>query len=83
MKIKDIKTPGELYSEMMGATTPLERDHHGSDLYIKVTSATMRIVDRYKFSSQVSSFRDQTDPHCALWYDIPFAYLPYWEGQRD
>lgn len=83
MTTKDIKTPGELYNTMLNATTPAERDHHVSDLYIKVTPATMRIIDRYEFSSQVSSFRDQTDPLRALWYDIPFAYLPYWQGRRD
>lgn len=83
MTTKDIKTPGELYDAMLNATTPAERDHHGSDLYIKATPVTMRIVDRYVFSSQVSSFRDQTDPRRALWYNIPFAYLPYWQGQRE
>jgi len=83
MTTKDIKTPGELYDAMMNATTPTERDHHASDLYIKVTPATTRIIDRYEYSSQVSSFHDQTDPRRALWYEIPFAYLPYWQGQRD
>lgn len=83
MKIKDIKTLCELYDAMMDATTPAERDHYASDLYIKVTPATERIIDRYEYSSQVSLFRDQTDPRRALWYDIPFAYLPYLQGQRD
>ena len=83
MKAKDIKTPGELYEIMIKATTPAERDHHASDLYIKVTPATAQIIDRYEYSNQVFSFRDQTDPRRALWYCIPFAYLPYWQGQRD
>ena len=83
MATKDIKTPGDLYDEIVKVTTPAERDHHASDLYIKATPATARIIDRYEFSSQVSSFRDQTDSRRALWYDIPFAYLPYWQGQRD
>ena len=83
MTTKDIKTPGELYDAMMNATTPTERGHHASDLYIKATPSTTRIIDRYEYSSQVSSFRDQTDPRRALWYEIPFAYLPYWQGRRD
>lgn len=83
MNAPQITTPADLYNALMDATTPAERDHHASDLYIKVTPATMRIIDRYEYSSQVSSFRDQTDPRRALWYDIPFAYLPFWQGQRD
>lgn len=83
MEIKDIKTPGELYNAIIEATTPAERDHHASDLYVKATPTTKRIINRYKFNNQVSSFRDQTDPRRALWYEIPFAYLPYWQGQRD
>lgn len=83
MTTKDIITVGELYAAMMDATTPGERDHHASDLYIKVTPATMRIIDRYEYRHDVTTFRDQTDPRRALWYDVPFAYLPYWQGQRD
>lgn len=78
-----ITTPGELYAAMMEATTPAERDHHSSDLYIKVTPITLLIMDRYEHRSHVSTFHDETDPRRALWYDVPFAYLPYWQGQRD
>ena len=83
MNTKQITTPSDLYDALIDATTPAERDHHASDLYIKVTPATARIIDRYAYRHQVETFRDQTDPRRALWYDVPFAYLPYWQGQRD
>lgn len=80
---QQIMTPADLYNALMDATTPAERDHHASDLYIKVTPATARIIDRYIYQAQIERFHDQTDPRRALWYDILFAYLPYWQGQRD
>ena len=83
MNAQQITTPGDLYTALMDATTPAERDHHSSDLYIKATPATMRIIHRYKYRRNVTTFRDQTDPRRALWYDIPFAYLPDWQGLRD
>lgn len=82
MPAKDITHPADLYAAMMDATTPDQRDHHASDLYIKVTDATAAIIDRYTYSAQVERFYDQTDPRRALWYCIPFAYLPYWQGER-
>ena len=80
---KDIAAPSDLYAEIVNVTTPAERDHHYSDLYIKDSSAVRDVLYRYKYFSSVTTFRDQTDPRRALWYDIPFAYLPYWQGQRD
>ena len=83
MTTKDIKTPGELYEAILKVTTPAERDHHYSDLYVKWSPAVMELIFRFKHSSTVTTFRDQTDPNRALWFDIPSAYLPYWQGQRD
>lgn len=80
---KDITTPGDLYDEIVKVTTSAERDHHYSDLYIKDSPAVRDVLYRYKYFSAVTTFRDQTDPRRALWYEIPFAYLPYWQGQRD
>lgn len=79
---KDITRPGDLYDAILKITTPAERDHHCSDLYVKCSHAVMLLIRRYKYSSMVTTFRDQTDPARALWYDIPFAYLPYWEGLK-
>lgn len=76
---KDIATVKNLYEEILKVTTPNERDHHVSDLYVKCTPAVANLIYRYKYSSAVTTFRDATDPRRHLWYDIPFAYLPYWE----
>lgn len=78
--LKDITRPGDLYAEILKVTTPAERDHHCSDLYVKHSPEVMQLIFRYKWSSSVTTFRDRTDPARALWYDIPFAYLPYWEN---
>ena len=82
MNAQQITTPGDLYAALIDATTPAERDHHASDLYIMVTPTTTRIIDRYAYRSQVETFRDQTDPRRALWYAVPFAYVPYWTDHR-
>lgn len=80
--LKDITRPGDLYDEILKVTTPAERDHHCSDLYVKHSPEVMQLIFRYKWSSSVTTFMDQTDPARALWYDIPFAYLPYWEDLK-
>lgn len=74
-------TSSELYQAIVNATKPEERDHHESDLYCKVTKATSAIINRYEFRHQVTTFHDATDPNRALWYDVPFAYVPYWESK--
>lgn len=79
---KKIMTVAALYNALMDATTPAERDHHCSDLYVKATPETTRIIRQYEYRRQIATFRDQTDPQRALWYDIPFAYLPYWENHQ-
>jgi hypothetical protein len=70
-------------------------DHHESDLYIPVTPETRALIARYKSRSNVTWFNEMTMPDkrpCALcgkvsnkqkfiraWYDIPFAYQPFWD----
>ncbi len=55
-----------------------EIDHHASDLYLKVTDTSTRLVNDYDFMENVSTFRDQIEGK--LWYEIPFAFTPYWEN---
>lgn len=73
----------------MNATTLIETckalnipiDNHESDLYIPVTETTQALVEQYEFRSNVKTFKSQIDGQ--LWYDIPFAYLPFWEARQD
>lgn len=55
---------------------PNEIDNHQSDLYLKVTDVSKKLVDEYKFKNNVKTFRSGI-VHCQ-WYDIPFAYDPFW-----
>jgi len=64
-----------IYADMKA--TGVEMDHHESDLYVPVTDATRAIVAEYEFRTNVTTFYSQIDKK--PWYDIPFAYLPYWE----
>ena len=55
----------------------IETDHHESDLYIPMTEATRALIKAYKFKANVTSFISRIDRK--PWYDVPFAYMPFWE----
>ena len=60
----------------------VEIDHHESDLYIPVTLETRELIRRYKSRANVTMFKNQltkTKLTYQLWYDIPFAYSPFWD----
>lgn len=52
---------------------------HGyySDLYTPVNSCTTALIKKHKASASV--FINQVEG--GSWYDIPFAYEPYWESK--
>ena len=56
-----------------------EISNHCSDLYTPVNATSCKIVEEYRKLSRncVTIFNSQEDG--SLWYDIPFAYMPYWE----
>lgn len=69
-------------------TSGIEWSCHASDLYIPVNDDTRKLICRYDFKCNVTSFFSHTDKK--RWYDIPFAYHPFWErveriveGTRD
>ncbi len=66
-----------IYEEMKAAG--IEIDHHESDFYAKVTPESERIVAGYRFRSQVNRFISNIDNE--LWFDIPFAFNPFWENK--
>ncbi len=57
----------------------VEIDNHESDLYVPVTEETTAIVKAYEFKTNVTRFTNQIDHK--PWYDIPFAYKPYWTAR--
>lgn len=70
-----------IYEEALKIIPPEEIGHHESDLYIKVSPESRKLVDNYEFKSNVQTFVSAIAPH-VLWFDIPFAYTPYWNEIR-
>jgi hypothetical protein len=68
---------GQIYEDLKDAG--VELDHHESDLYAKVNPTSRKIVEAYKFRGNVTVFSNQIDG--SPWYDIPFAYRPWWEAR--
>ena len=52
-----------------------EIGNHESDLYLKCTDVSKKLVSEYRFKNNVETFRSNIDG--SLWYDIPFAYDPF------
>lgn len=67
--------PGELYDEVV--RRGLEHDHHESDLYLKDTPAARQLLTCY-FRSLASVTRFIHQAQRTPWFDIPFAYAPFW-----
>lgn len=69
-------TPGEAYEIAAANMDPEHIDHHASDLYLLVTSASSLIVGALDNRALLSVFRSQIDGK--LWYELPFCYIPGW-----
>jgi hypothetical protein len=59
----------------------LEMDSHYSDLYLKCTEEAQALIQRHIKEGRAtpSTFVSQIDSR--LWWDVPFAYLPYWRAR--
>lgn len=57
-------------------------DNHASDMYIPVNAVTQAIVARYRKETglRIDTFTNQVDGK--LWYDVPFAFVPWWEKRN-
>ena len=66
-----------IYEQLVAAGVPI--DNHESDLYAKVTLESEKIVRESRLLN-VRKFINQIDG--TVWYDIPFAYDPFWEKRR-
>lgn len=65
----------DIYEQMKAAGVQI--DHHESDLYVPVNDISREILKTYEFRSNVTCFTCNIDKK--RWYDIPFAYTPWWE----
>lgn len=66
-----------IYKEMKAAG--VEMSSHESDLYVPVNLVTAALVTAYEHKNNVTTFTSNIDGN--RWYDIPFAYDPYWESK--
>lgn len=68
-----------LYGDLLAAGVPM--DSHESDLYFPDTRATRAILARFPESAKIAN--RFTDQECAGWWQVPFAYLPWWESRQQ
>ena len=69
--------PDQLYQRALGLGVTI--DHHESDLFLPVTPETIALVKEYRFAKSVKRFVSTIDGRAEIWYEIPFAYSPFWE----
>jgi len=65
-----------IYEQVIDAGLPF--DHHESDLYIRVCPKAWAMVACYVHKPNVTIFTSQLDGQ--EWFDVPFAYDPFWEN---
>ena len=70
-----------IYEKAIEILSPKDIDHHCSDLYLRKTRQSEKLINDYEYRSQVSVFTSNIDNR--LWYEIPFAYTPYWERRQQ
>ena len=68
-----------LYDELVAAGCRI--DNHESDLYVEATPEAERILRASDRWSTVKSFISQVDGK--RWFDVPFAYVPFWEAKQS
>lgn len=61
-----------IYERALEVMKPEEIGHWCSDLYLKVTPESRKLVNEYDWKRNVKVFIDNIEN--VPWYDIPFAY---------
>lgn len=80
MKISDV------YSKALQVLPKDCIDNHESDLYLKDTKETRELIAEIKESYACAEYlidRFHSDIDNCYWFDIPFAYFPFWESIRE
>lgn len=68
--------PAEVYEIAAANMDPAHIDHHESDLYLLVNSASSIIVGALDNRALLNTFRSNIDG--AIWYELPFCFTPWW-----
>lgn len=66
-----------LYQQVVEAG--IEHGSYETDLHVKVTGESRKLIDNYEFKGNVQIFRSNIDG--LLWFDVPFAYDPSWASK--
>lgn len=64
-----------IYEKLLAAGC--EMSNHESDLYVKATETAREILKGYEHRENVTTFKNNIDG--LTWYDVPFAYTPWWD----
>ena len=69
----------DVYKAVLEEMPPEHIDHWCSDLYLKITPISRKIINNYKYKHMVTRFTSNIDGD--RWYEIPFAYYgKNWRG---
>lgn len=71
----DTIDPGDIYGVVIKELDSKDIDHHASDLYVRKTPESTKIINRLSKKSLLSTFKSNIDGD--IWYDLPFCYTPY------
>lgn len=63
-----------IYQLAVEQMQPEEICHHESDLYLKVTPISRKLVDDYPHRGNVTMFHSNGE----MWFEVPFMYDPFW-----
>jgi hypothetical protein len=63
-----------VYNELVATGVPIGNNE--SDLHVPMNSLTIPIVAEYENFGTVTKFHNKLDGK--MWFDIPFAYTPWW-----
>lgn len=70
----------DLYTAITRAGIPV--NHHESDLYFPVTNESRAILKGFPGQCDIATTFNSSIPGGGRWFDVSFAYMPYWEGKR-
>lgn len=70
-------TPENICEIAMKLLPAEDIDHHETDLYIRKTPESTKLINKMKNKSLLSTFIDNIDH--VVWYELPFCYSPVWE----
>lgn len=74
-------SPAEIYDIAVKELPKEDIDHHASDLYIRVTPESKRLISRLQPKSLLSTFIDNIDHD--EWYELPFCYGDYFTKKSE